>query len=186
MMRRLTTWTLALVVAAGALAAQSPAPKSGKKAAAPTADPEIIDQAGYASVLSKHRGKPVMVNFWATWCEPCREELPMVSELAEKYAPQGLVVFGVSLDDDGEIELVRRFLARVQPVFPNYRKKPGYEEPFINSIDRKWTGAIPATFFYDPSGRQVTKLVGEHRREKFEAAIQDLLKRSKDSTAASR
>jgi thiol-disulfide isomerase/thioredoxin len=172
-------------VVVGTAAAQSPAPK-GQKDPPPVADPAIIDQAGYASVLAKHRGKPVMVNFWATWCEPCREELPMVSELAKKYAPQGLVVFGVSLDDDGEIELVRRFLARVQPAFPNYRKKPGYEEPFINSIDSKWSGAIPATFFYDPAGRQVTKLVGEHRREEFEAAIQDLLKRSKDSTAASR
>lgn len=136
--------------------------------------------------LSDFRGKVVFLNFWATWCEPCRDEFPMVNELAKKYAAQGLVVLGVSLDDDGEIELVRRFLARVQPVFPNYRKKPGYEEPFINAIDPKWTGAIPATFFYDPGGRQVAKLVGEHRREEFEAAIQKLLKQSDNSTAASR
>ncbi len=186
MIRRLLTWTLACLVAAGTLAAQSPAPKSSKKDAAPAADPAIIDQAGYTSLLAKHRGKPMMVNFWATWCEPCRDEFPMVNELAKKYAAQGLVVLGVSLDDDGEIILVRRFLARVQPVFPNYRKKPGNEEPFINSIDPKWTGAIPATFFYDPGGRQVAKLVGEHRREEFEAAIKDLLKHSNDSAAASR
>jgi thiol-disulfide isomerase/thioredoxin len=183
MLHRLTTWALACLVAAGTLMAQSPAPKNGKKAAAPP-DPAIIDQAGYAAVLAKHRGKPVMVNFWATWCEPCREEFPMVNELAKKYGPQGLVVVGVSLDDDGEIILVRRFLARVNPVFANYRKKPGYEEPFINSVDPKWTGAIPATFFYDPGGRQVMKLVGEHRREEFEAAILDLLKQSKDSAAS--
>ena len=177
---------LACLVAAGTAAAQSSAPKTAKKDAAPVADPAIIDQAGYTSLLAKHRGKPVMVNFWATWCEPCRDEFPMVNELAKKYAAQGLVVLGVSLDDDGEIELVRRFLARVQPVFPNYRKKPGYEEPFINAIDPKWTGAITATFFYDPGGRQVAKLVGEHRREEFEAAIQKLLKQSDNSTAASR
>jgi thiol-disulfide isomerase/thioredoxin len=184
MMRRLTTWTLACLLAAGTVAAQSPAPKSGKKDAAPVADPIVIDQAGYAGLLAKHRGKPVMVDFWATWCEPCRTEYPMVNELAQKYAPQGLVVLGVSLDEDGELILVRRFLARVQPAFANYRKKPGKEEPFINSVDQKWSGAIPASFFYAPDGRLVTSLVGEHSREEFEATIQELLRQSQNSAAS--
>ena len=101
----------------------------------------------------------------------------MVNELAQKYASQGLVVLGVSLDDDGELTMVRRFLGRVNPVFRNYRKKPGNEEAFINAIDRKWSGAIPATFFYAPDGQRVSRLVGEHKREEFEKAIQELLAR---------
>lgn len=174
---------LACLLAAATASAQSskaPAKKPGRPAAPAEAvtDPQVIDAAGYQQALASHRGKPVMVNFWATWCEPCREEYPMVNELARKYAPQGLVVLGVSLDDDGEMDLVRRFLARTKPVFANYRKKPGPEEPFINSVDAKWSGAIPATFFYAPNGRAVARLVGEHKREEFEAALRDLLRRS--------
>jgi thiol-disulfide isomerase/thioredoxin len=160
---------------------QSPPPK--KNDVAPPADPVLIDAAGYTALLSRHRGKPVMVNFWATWCPPCREEFPMVSELAQKYSPQGLVVLGVSFDDDGEIVLVRRFLARVKPVFPNYRKKPGPDGPIVRAADPKWSGALPATLFYDPQGRVVTRLVGDHKRADFEAAIENLLKRPSPSPA---
>jgi thiol-disulfide isomerase/thioredoxin len=158
--------------------AQTSAPKTKKAPAAPPADPAVIDAAGYAAIVARHRSKPLMVNFWATWCEPCREEFPMVNELAQKYAPAGLRVVGVSLDGDAELELVRRFLARTKPVFPNYRRKEGPEEPFINSVDRTWRGAIPATFFYDGNGRIVARLVGEHKRPEFEAAIEDLLRRA--------
>jgi len=163
---------------AQAQGSQGSTAKEPAKRAAPVADPVVIDQQGFKEVLAKHRGKPLMVNFWATWCEPCRDEFPMVNQLAQKYAPQGLVVVGVSLDSDAEINLVRRFLARVDPVFANYRKKPGKEEPFINSIDPDWSGAIPATFFYDPAGKQAARLVGEHSREEFESAIRQLLRRT--------
>jgi thiol-disulfide isomerase/thioredoxin len=116
-----------------------------------------------------------MVYFWATWCEPCREEYPMLVEVARQYAPKGLVVFGISLDEDAEVTLARRFLERNRPDFPNYRKRPGNEEAFINAVDPKWTGAIPATFFYSRAGREVGRLIGEHKREEFERAIQALL-----------
>ncbi|MBI3670293.1 MAG: TlpA family protein disulfide reductase, partial [Acidobacteria bacterium] len=112
---------------------------------------------------------------WATWCEPCREEYPLLNDLARKYAPQGLNVVGISLDDDGEITLVRHFLAQHHPVFPNYRKRPGNEEAFINSVNPKWSGAIPATFFYARDGRELGHLVGETPREDYEKAIRALL-----------
>ena len=181
MIRRIAAWALVcfLLAVSGAGQSSAPAKKSAprppSKAEAAPPDPTVIDTAGYAALLARHRGKPVMVNFWATWCEPCRDEYPMVNELAQKYAPQGLVVLAVSLDEEGEMLLVRRFLARVKPVFANYRKKPGQDEPFINSVDPKWTGAIPATFFYGRDGRKAASLVGEHKREEFEKAIQELL-----------
>ena len=123
-----------------------------------------IDAQGYKDLLVRRRGRPVMVNFWATWCEPCRDEYPMINDLARTYAPQGLAVVGISLDDDAEMGLVRRFLARMKPIFPNYRKKPGNDEPFINSVSAEWSGAIPATFFYDRDGWQQARLVGEYNR----------------------
>src|SRR5207237_8926426 len=70
-------------------------------------DPELIDAQGYLRVVQQYRGKPLLVTFWATWCEPCRDEYPMLNELAKQYASQGLKVVGVNLDDDGDLILMR-------------------------------------------------------------------------------
>jgi thiol-disulfide isomerase/thioredoxin len=164
--------------------AQSKAPKAPPQQAA-SAHPAVLDAAGYKELLARHRGRAVMVNFWATWCEPCREEYPMINELARAYAPQGLVVIGISLDDDAEVSLVRRFLAQRKPVFTNYRKKPGNDEGFINTVDLKWSGAVPATFFYARDGRLAGKLVGENTREAFEKALREQLKLSAPKTGIS-
>jgi thiol-disulfide isomerase/thioredoxin len=159
--------------------AQSKAPQDKPGAA----DPVVIDLQGYQKLLEKHRGKPVLVNFWATWCEPCREEFPMLSELSRTYAPQGLIVLGVSLDEDVDINLVRRFLSRMNPAFSNFRKKSGKDEEFINGVHLKWSGALPATFFYDRDGRMRASLVGEHQRPEFEKIIQQLMSASAPAVA---
>ena len=111
------------------MAAQSASGKGRAKSAKalPRADLPLIDLAGYNQVLAKYRGKPLVVTFWATWCEPCRDEFPLLVQLQKQYAPQGLAIFGVSLDDDSDMNLVRRFIARNQPGFPNYRQKPGID-----------------------------------------------------------
>ncbi len=171
----------------GFLVSQSPAApqKQHPKPRTAVADPVVIDLQGYREILQRYNGKPLLVNFWATWCEPCREEYPMVNELARKYAPRGLNVVGISLDDDGEITLVRHFLAQHSPVFPNYRKRPGNEEAFINAVSPKWSGAIPATFFYARDGREIGHLVGETPREDFEKAIRALLEAAGNSSPKS-
>ena len=161
--------SLVLLAAATVLAAPQ-APKT----TAPR-DPEIIDAQAYQKLIEQYRGKPVLVNFWATWCEPCRDEYPMLNELAKQYAPQGLKVVGVSMDDDGDLILMRRFLARYKPVFPNYRKKAGEEELFRQGILPGWTGVLPTTVFYGKDGRQAGHVSGEGTRDKFEAAIRALL-----------
>ena len=139
------------------------------------ADPKMIDAQGFQKILQENRGKPLLVNFWATWCEPCRDEYPMLNDLAKQYAPQGLKVVGVNLDDDGDLILMRRFLARYKPIFPNYRKTAGAEEEFRNTVQPGWTGSLPVSFFYAKDGRKVGQVLGEGTREKYEAAIRSLL-----------
>src|SRR3984893_5445650 len=140
-----------------------------------TRDPELIDKKDYQKLVEQYRGKPLLVNFWATWCEPCRHEYPMLNELAKQYAPQGLKLVGVSLDDDGDLILMRRFLARYSPVFPNYRKKAGGEEGFREAVLAGWNGSLPVSVFYAKDGRQVAHVLGEGSRETYEAAIRSLL-----------
>src|ERR1700686_3926051 len=155
-----------LVMAGLALAAaQTPPPK----------DPELLDTKGYQKLLQQYRGKPLLVTFWATWCEPCRDEYPMLNELAKQYAPQGLKVVGVSMDDDGDLILIRRFLARYKPVFPNYRKKGGEEELFRQGVLQGWNGTLPVSVFYGKDGREVGHVLGEGTRDTYEAAIRTLL-----------
>src|ERR1700739_2079716 len=157
----LVTAGLGLAVAA----AQTPVPK----------DPELIDTQGYQKLLQQYKGKPLLVTFWATWCEPCRDEYPMLNELARQYAPQGLKVVGVSLDQDGDLILMRRFLARYKPVFPNYRKKKGDEEAFSQGVMSGWNGSLPMTVFYGKDGQQVGHFVGAGDHDTYEAAIKMLL-----------
>ncbi|HXY23751.1 MAG TPA: TlpA disulfide reductase family protein [Candidatus Acidoferrum sp.] len=158
-----------LLAVAGVLGA----PQGQKTGAQP--DPQLIDAQGYQKLVREYRGKPLLVTFWATWCEPCRDEYPMLNELAKQYAPQGLKVVGVNLDDEGDLILMRRFIARYKPVFPNYRKKPGEEGPFRDAVLPGWNGSLPASFFYGKDGRQVGQFVGERKREEYEEAIRSLI-----------
>src|ERR1700731_258115 len=160
---------LGLLAAAAVVAA----PQASKTAA--PRDPELIGAQAYHKLLEQTRGKPLLVNFWATYCEPCRDEYPMLNELAKKYAPQGLKVVGVNMDQDGDLILMRRFLARYKPVFPNYRKKQGDEAAFPPTVMPGWNGSLPASFFYAKDGRLVSHLVGAGDRAAYEAQIKSLL-----------
>lgn len=146
-------------------------------------DPPLIDAAGYQKILEQYHGKPILITFWATWCEPCRDEFPMLNELIKEYQPKGLKVVGVNLDDEGDLILTRRFIARYKPAFPNFRKKAGGESAFVQAVLPGWSGAIPASFFYAPDGRQIGHLLGENDRATYEAAIRQLL--ASNASAAS-
>ncbi len=161
-----------IAVAALLLAAFSTA--GAPQAKAPT-DPKVIDVPGYQKLVQQHRGKPLLMTFWATWCEPCRDEYPMLNELAKQYGPQGLQVVGVNFDDEGDLILMRRFIARYKPIFPNYRKKHGDEAGFTQAVWPQWNGALPASFLYDKDGNQVGRVLGAGTRETYEAAIRQLL-----------
>jgi thiol-disulfide isomerase/thioredoxin len=166
---------LAFLAAASMFAApQATAPK----------DPRLIDAQGYQKLLEQYRGKPVLITFWATWCEPCRDEFPMLNELIKEYVPKGLHVVGVNLDDDGDLILMRRFIARYQPAFPNYRKTAGGENAFVQAVRPGWRGEIPASFFYAKDGRQIGHLVGANDRATYEAAIRTLLESGDGAEAA--
>ena len=185
MRRYPTVWALAIATALICCArwtaparAQStsvnPATAPAKRPAVP--DPVLVDVAGYNRVVAKYHGKPLLVTFWATWCEPCREEYPLLINLAKEYSPRGLSIFGVSMDDDSDMNLVRHFLANNQPGFPNYRQKPGIDvDEFYHGVNPNWLGGMPETIFYGRDGRIVTHFVGEQSRATFERAIQTIL-----------
>jgi thiol-disulfide isomerase/thioredoxin len=177
MIKRNASMTLLLCLSLATLAA-------GQGTNAPARDPKIIDAQGFQKLLEEYRGKPLLVTFWATWCEPCRDEYPMLNELAKQYGPQGLKVVGVNLDDDGDLILMRRFMARYKPVFSNVRKKKGGEADFVEAVLPGWNGAIPASFFYARDGRQIGHLLGKNSRDSYEAAIRMMLSSGQGAAAS--
>lgn len=148
-----------------------------RPAAVPEAgDPGLIDLDGYNNVVAKYRGKGVMVSFWATWCVPCRKEYPMIVSLAKEYEHQGLAVVGVSLDEDADLESVRRFLGDNRPGFPNYRVKSGTDaDAFYHGVNPEWQGAMPETDFYGRDGHLARYFVGEKGRDAYVQAIRLIL-----------
>jgi len=177
----LLTFAVALVVALFApqpgraqMDAGKAAPRAGKAAGA--VDPQLIDLAGYRQLLAKYKGKPLVVNFWATWCEPCRDEYPMIVELAKKFKPQGVSVVGVDMDDESDMNLVRRFIARTQPTFPNFRQKPGIDlDAFYDGVNPEWKGTMPQTIFYGRDGQILGFFLGSRPQPVFEQAFRATL-----------
>jgi thiol-disulfide isomerase/thioredoxin len=149
--------------------------QTGAQSSGTVKELRVIDLDGYHKLVAEHHGKPLLVTFWATWCEPCRDEYPLVNQIARQYAPQGLDVVGVDMDDDAELTLVRHFLEKNQPVFPNVRKKMGHQDDFDKGVDPSWGHEMPVNFFYTADGQLAARMVGEHPREDFEKVIHVIL-----------
>ncbi|HEY3740226.1 MAG TPA: TlpA disulfide reductase family protein [Bryobacteraceae bacterium] len=127
----------------------------------------LEDSAGKTAKLTDYRGKIVLLDFWATWCHGCKEEIPWFSEFARKYGGQGLVVMGVSLDDDGW-KVVKPFLATTN--IP-YRIVLG-DTP---TAKRYGIEAMPDTYLIDREGRIAASYTGLVDKDNVEANIRAML-----------
>ena len=115
-----------------------------------------------------------LVNVWATWCGPCREEFPALVSLAERRREDGLRVLFVSADFEDQAPAARAFLAEHKAPGP-WLIKGQKDMEFINGLDRRWTGALPATLVYDANGQPVAFWEGGADSARFEAAVAPLL-----------
>jgi len=118
--------------------------------------------------LSSLRGKAVLVNFWATWCEPCKIEMPSLVDLQKKYGPQGLQIVGVAMDDADDKEIST--FAHKMGV--NYMVLRGTEKvgDLYGGIDH-----LPMTYYLDRSGKVVDETEGMAGEATFEDAIKRAL-----------
>ncbi len=111
-----------------------------------------VDAAGLQAALASQKGKVVVLNFWATWCVPCREEFPDLVRFAKEHSARVSLVT-VSLDDPVEAATsVRKFLDDMKAPGLRLIKGPGDPDTFINSVDPAWSGGLPATFIQRADG----------------------------------
>ena len=133
---------------------------------------ERLDETKFRRLVRNRRGRALFVNFWATWCAPCVEEFPDIVRLANEMKDRKIDFVGVSADDfDDEIAKVVPFIAHQKATFRFYIAKLEGEDAFIDSVDKKWGGGIPATFVYDTQGRRMTFLLGKQTYASLRAAV---------------
>ena len=134
-----------------------------------------VDENGLPELIREHHGQVVVLNFWATWCGPCREEFPYFVDLYRSRQADGLVVLAVSMDEPEDAAKARTFLNAQGAAFPSYIRGFDDFEKFVNAIDPTWTGALPATFVYDRSGKLRFSHTGEITKQQLQAAVAPLL-----------
>jgi thiol-disulfide isomerase/thioredoxin len=124
-----------------------------------------------SELIDKRDGKALLINIWATWCVPCREEFPGLIKLSDLYEDE-LDVVGITIDYPDELESkIYPFLNKFQINFTNYINGGKDAEKFINFLNTDWNGALPASFIYDIDGKQVEFLVGKKSFEEFEQVV---------------
>ena len=142
--------------------------------ASPSADAllalSLPDTKGTKQSLSQWRGKVIVINFWATWCEPCREEMPEFVLEQKELGPRGLQFVGIAVDQPDKVD---RFAKELQLNYPALIG--GYDAVELSASMGNRLAALPFTIVIDRQGRVVQTHLGPVKREQFRATIQELL-----------
>jgi peroxiredoxin len=145
-------------------AAQRPKPTASGNAAP---DFTLTDIDGKKLSLSDYHGKVVLLDFWATWCTPCREEIPHFVEMQQKLGPQGFQVLGISMDDDAKP--VKGFYQQYRMNYPTAVGDDKLAQSFGGIL------GLPVNFLIDRDGRVVKKYLGATDVSVFDKDVDDLL-----------
>jgi thiol-disulfide isomerase/thioredoxin len=130
------------------------------------ADLTLRDLAGKKMRLRDFRGQIVVLNFWATWCGPCREEIPMLMEAEKAWAHKGVTFIAISLDDDKTVAKIPAFLDRFHVGFR------AWTGASANDLEKLHLGqGVPDTAFVDENGVITARVLGEIRRQELEERL---------------
>jgi len=165
-----------LVPAAGGDAMNYVSPLNGK----PAPDFALQNLSGSKVSLASFKGKAVMINFWATWCGPCKVETPWIVELRDKYAAQGFEVLGVDTEGDDLQASDKAGWAKAEANAGKFVTEMKVQYPVLldgDSISRDYGGLddLPASFFVDRSGKVVAASVGLTSESDIEGNIKKAL-----------
>jgi len=167
-----TIFVVTVVVLLGWIVLRRPASHPPNATLSPTPDFSLTDLSTRHNFnLSDYRGKVVVLDFWATWCDPCKEEIPHFIEMQSKYAGEGLQVLGISMDDDEKP--VRAFQQQFKMNYPVAIGNPQLASQYGGIL------GLPITFLIDRQGRISARHVGATNKAVFETEIQKLLAQPK-------
>jgi thiol-disulfide isomerase/thioredoxin len=157
----------------------TPAQKKKGGAAEPAASLPVvspINTEALKGLLSEGRQRPLLINFWATWCDPCREEFPDLVKIDSDYKSHSFDFVTISLDDFSDIKTsVPKFLVSMKAKMPAYLLNVSDPEPAINLVDKTWQGNLPATFLFNSKGEVVYRHFGRVDATELRAEIDKLV-----------
>jgi thiol-disulfide isomerase/thioredoxin len=129
-----------------------------------------LSEQGLDSLLEHRAGRPLVLNLWATWCEPCREEFPDLLKVAPEFP--GVDAAALSVDYPDEIDSkIRPFLRTLTITLPVFVSAAKTQDRVINRLSGAWNGALPATFIYSSKGEPDTFYVGKRTLAQFRSAF---------------
>jgi thiol-disulfide isomerase/thioredoxin len=135
---------------------------------------EPVDAAGLAAAVRAPGARATLVNVWASWCQPCREEFPDLLKVAREWEDRGFRLVFVSADFAEDVPNARQFLAEQGVGWTTYLKT-GDDMQFIDTLDPRWSGALPGSFLYDSGGRLVRFWEGKASEDSLRARILPVL-----------
>ena len=169
---------IALCILLVALAVPAQRKKGGTTKPKPLPVVSAIDTEALKGLITQQRERPLLVNFWATFCDPCRDEFPDLVKIDQDYRPHSLDFVTVSLDDMTDIKTeVPKFLSEMNATMPAYLLNVSDPEPAINLVDRRWRGDLPATYLYNEKGEMVYSHVGRIKPAELREAIEKVVKK---------
>ena len=136
----------------------------------------LPDQHGKQQALQQWQGKLLVVNFWATWCGPCRDEMPDLQEIYTHYQAQNVLVLGIAADD---VAKIREFTKTLPVSYPLVSAEPDTME--LSALLGNTRGVLPYTVIIDNHGKIVTSFTGRLNRALIESALLPLLSPAKIS-----
>jgi thiol-disulfide isomerase/thioredoxin len=174
----------------GALPGPGVAKETAKQTPAPP--PASGDLAAVLAAVREPGASAVLVNVWATWCEPCRQEMPEIVRFYRDHRAGGLRLVLVSADDPESRREVARFLAKVgvgvgvgvgaDAAGARLFIKTGDDMAFINGLDARWSGAVPASFLFDGRGQERHFWPGRVTLPDLEGGLAEIAGHASDAT----
>jgi thiol-disulfide isomerase/thioredoxin len=141
-------------------------PLRGKPAPAFT----LLDLNGKKVSLSDFKGRPLVVNFWGTYCAPCKIEMPWLEEFSKKYAPDGLQIVGITYDSEVGRDTIARDAQQLGVTYPILLSTPKAEKDYLSGTD-----ALPMSFYVDKTGKVIEVTAGLGSKDELESMVKETI-----------
>jgi len=141
-------------------------PLRGKPAPAFT----LLDLNGKKVSLSDFKGRPLVVNFWGTYCAPCKIEMPWLEEFSKKYAPDGLQIVGITYDSEAGRDTIARDAQQLGVTYPILLSTPKAEKDYLSGTD-----ALPMSFYVDKTGKVIEVTAGLGSKDELESMVKETI-----------
>jgi thiol-disulfide isomerase/thioredoxin len=130
----------------------------------------LVDLAGKRVSLGDFKGRPLVINYWGTYCGPCRVEMPWLEEFSRKYASAGLAVVGITYDSEVGREKIARTVSSLGVSYPILLSDAATEKAYLSG-----TAVLPMSFYVDRTGRVIGASAGQGSKDDLEARVKETI-----------